>query len=104
ARAVGRSMEPRIHDGDYCIFRAKPEGTRQGKIVLAQYHGAADPETGGAFTVKRYRSEKELTDGSWRHTRLVLEPLNGSFEPVAFGPEDAGSVQIVAEFVGLVRG
>ena len=38
-RAVGRSMEPPIHDGDYCVFRAKPTGTRQGKIVLAQYRG-----------------------------------------------------------------
>ena len=41
-RAVGRSMEPRIHDGDYVVFRAKPAGTRQGKIVLVQYRGAAE--------------------------------------------------------------
>ena len=34
-RAVGRSMEPTIRDGDYLVFRAKPEGTRQDKIVLA---------------------------------------------------------------------
>ena len=49
-------MEPRIHDGDYCVFRAKPEGTRQGKIVLAQYRGPADPETGvcGAAVASRY--------------------------------------------------
>jgi hypothetical protein len=51
-RAVGRSMEPAIRDGDYLVFRAKPAGTRQGKIVLAQYRGPADPDTGGAFTVK----------------------------------------------------
>ena len=58
-RAVGRSMEPTIRDGDYVVFRAKPVGTRQGKIVLAQYRGPADPDTGGAFTVKRYSSEKQ---------------------------------------------
>ena len=45
-RAVGRSMEPMIHDGDFLVFRANPVGTRQGKIVLAQYRGPADPETG----------------------------------------------------------
>lgn len=28
ARAVGRSMEPRIHDGDYLVFRASPVGSR----------------------------------------------------------------------------
>jgi SOS-response transcriptional repressor LexA len=58
ARAVGRSMEPAIHDGDLLVFRANPVGTRQGKTVLAQYRGPADPETGGSFTVKRYSSEK----------------------------------------------
>lgn len=31
-------------------------------IVLAQYRGPADPETGGAFTVKRYTPEKEAND------------------------------------------
>ena len=63
-RAIGRSMEPSIRDGDYIVFRAKPAGTRQGKIVLAQYRGPADPDTGGAFTVKRYSSEKVIQ--SWQ--------------------------------------
>ena len=31
-RAVGRSMEPTIRDGDYIVFRAKPTGTRQGGL------------------------------------------------------------------------
>src|SRR5438552_3907205 len=67
ARAVGRSMEPTIRDGDYCVFRAKPEGSRQGKIVLVQYRGPADPETGGAYTVKRYASRSAAdAEGSWR--------------------------------------
>lgn len=52
ARAVGRSMEPTIRDGDYLVFRANPVGSRQGKIVLVQYRGPEDPETGGAYTVK----------------------------------------------------
>ncbi|MFR8553974.1 MAG: S24 family peptidase [Bacteroides cellulosilyticus] len=31
-QAVGHSMEPTIHDGDYCVFRSNPAGSRQGKI------------------------------------------------------------------------
>jgi uncharacterized protein len=38
-RAVDRSMEPTVRDGDYIVLRANPVGTRQGKIVLAQYQG-----------------------------------------------------------------
>jgi SOS-response transcriptional repressor LexA len=100
ARAVGRSMEPKIFDGDLLVFRAHPQGTRQGKIVLAQYRGPADPETGGAYTVKRYRSEKTGTpEGGWRHTKVILEPLNREFTPIVLEPEDESAVQIIAEYL-----
>jgi phage repressor protein C with HTH and peptisase S24 domain len=103
-RAVGRSMEPTIRDGDYLVFRAKPAGTRQGKIVLAQYRGPADPETGGSFTVKRYSSEKKADkEVGWRHTKVILSPTNPEFSPIILSGRDAESVQIVAEFLTVLR-
>ena len=104
-RAVGRSMEPEIQDGDYIVFRAQPAGTRQGKkIVLVQYRGPADPDTGGAFTVKRYRSEKKDSPGAgWRHTRVTLSPTNSEYDPIVLTDEDAMGVQVVAEFVAVLR-
>lgn len=103
ARAVGRSMEPRIRDGDYCVFRAKPEGSREGKIVLVQYRGPADPETGGAYTVKRY-SSRVVTEsgGGWRHARITLSPLNPDFKPIVLTPESEDDVQVLAEWVGVL--
>lgn len=101
-RAVGRSMEPAIRDGEYMVMRAKPSGTRQGKIVLAQYRGLGDPETGGSYTVKRYVAEKEPVDADgWRHSRVVLEPLNREFERLIF--EGADDVVVVAEFIAVLR-
>jgi type III restriction enzyme len=103
-RAVGRSMEPTIRDGDYLVFRSKPAGTRQGKIVLAQYRGPADPDTGSAFTVKRYSSEKEGDDeAGWRHTRVTLSPTNPAYSPIILSERDAGCVQVLAEFVTVLR-
>ena len=103
ARAVGRSMEPRIHDGDFCVFRAKPVGSRQGKIVLAQYRGPADPETGGSFTVKKYTSEKIVdAESSWRHTRVTLSPINPEYQPIVLTPESEDDVQILAEFLAVL--
>ena len=79
-------------------------GTRQGKIVLAQYRGPADPDTGGAFTIKRYSSEKQASgQGEWRHTRVVLSPTNPEYRPIILGPEDAGQVKVVAAFVSVLR-
>jgi SOS-response transcriptional repressor LexA len=104
ARAVGRSMEPAIYDGDLLVFRANPVGTRQGKIVLAQYRGSADPETGGTFTVKRYSSDKvRAEDGEWRHQRIVLSPLNKEFQPIVIPEDAADAFSVVAEFVAVLR-
>ena len=98
-------MEPTIQDGDYVVFRARPTGTREGKIVLAQYRGIADPDTGGAFTVKRYSSEKEaVKDEGWRHTRVVLSPLNPDYEPIVVSADEAEDIQIVAEFITVLSG
>ncbi|MEW6753371.1 MAG: type I restriction endonuclease [Candidatus Latescibacterota bacterium] len=103
AHAVGRSMEPRIHDGDLLVFRRGPAGTRQGMIVLAQYRGPADPETGGSFTVKCYSSEKAADGhGGWRHTRITLSPLNPEFDAIEVRPEDQDAFRVVAEFVGVL--
>jgi SOS-response transcriptional repressor LexA len=103
AKAVGRSMEPKIHSGDMLLFRSHPTGTRQGKIVLAQYRGAADPETGGAYTVKRYSSAKTVArDGGWAHTQVVLSPLNPDYEPIAITAADAEHIKIVAELLRVL--
>ena len=97
-------MEPTIRDGDYLVFRAKPAGTRQGKIVLAQYRGPADPDTGGAFTVKRYSSEKVRdADGGWKHRRVILAPTNRDYQSITLIESDAGSVNVLAEFITVLR-
>ena len=103
ARVVGRSMEPVINDGDLCVFRANPAGSRQGKTVLVQYRGASDPETGGAFTVKRYHSKKLVREGgSWEHEQITLEPLNGEFQPIVLTAKEEGDVAVAAEFLRVL--
>jgi len=104
-RAVGRSMEPAIRNGDFLVFRAKPAGSRSGKTVLVQYRGPADPDTGGAFTVKKYASVKEASgDHSWRHTRVTLSPTNPEYQAIVLTGEDAASVSVIAELVTVLRG
>ena len=104
ARAVGDSMLPKIHDGDFLVFRAEPEGTRQGKIVLAQYRGSHDPDTGGAYTVKKYNSTKTAgKHGQWQHREITLSPLNSKYKSVVLHPENESDFRIVAEFVKVLR-
>ena len=104
ARVVGKSMEPAIPDGAHCLFRAPVEGTRQGKIVLAQMRDAADTENGQRYTVKRYESEKAGDGISWRHREIRLKPVNPDYEPIVLTSADEGAVEVVAEVLEVVGG
>ncbi len=104
AQVVGKSMEPDIPDGSYCLFRAPVEGTRQGKTVLVQLRDATDPETDQRYTVKRYESEKAQQGDSWRHSKITLKPINPDFQPIVLTGAGEGELQVIAELVEVVRG
>jgi len=101
AQVVGRSMEPAIPSGAFCLFVAPVEGTRQGKIVLVQLRDTIDPETGGRYTVKRYESEKVRDGDSWRHKKIILKPINPEFQPLVLSSEE-GQFQVIAELVEVL--
>jgi len=104
ARVVGKSMEPAIPDGSYCLFAAPVTGTRQGKTVLVQLRDATDPETGERYTVKRYESEKTEDGDSWRHARITLKPNNPDFQSIVLSGADEGRIQVIAEMVEVLGG
>jgi SOS-response transcriptional repressor LexA len=103
AQVVGKSMEPAIPDGAYCLFAAAVTGTRQGKTVLAQLRDATDPETGERYTVKRYESEKVRDGESWRHTKIILKPVNPDFESIVLTGAE-GQFQVIAELLEVLGG
>lgn len=101
SQVVGESMNRRVPNGAWCLFRAKPAGTRQGKVVVVQHRGIEDPETGGRYTVKVYRSEKvPAEDGGWRHERIWLCPDSDhpGYEPIEIDPLEGG-FQVIAEML-----
>lgn len=80
-QAVGHSMEPKINDGDYCVFeRCTPDnaGSRDGKIVLAKDITEFDDDYSGRFTIKRYHRVSdtlvELRSINAGHPTFALEP------------------------------
>jgi HNH endonuclease/Peptidase S24-like len=104
-QVVGKSMEPTIRDGAYCVFRAGVSGTRQNRILLVQKRDFTDPETGGGYTVKRYQSKKTTTGEGWSHKRIRLIPDNpdrAAFPVLEFTPEDDADMRVIAEFVQVL--
>ena len=107
ARVEGRSMEPTIPDGSYCLFRAERGGTREGKLVLVWHRGCTDPALGGEFSVKKYTSTKTEVpdDGSWSHREIRLQPLNPdpAYSDLVFNPSAEGDLRVVGEFVCVLE-
>jgi phage repressor protein C with HTH and peptisase S24 domain len=98
ARIQGHSMEPRIPDGSLCVFRRNVVGSRNGKLVLVRDSELADENR---FTVKRYLSEKDVTENGYAQRRIRLISLNPSY-PSWDLDEDSDKYQIVAEFVRVL--
>jgi len=105
ARVQGDSMEPEIPNGSYCLFRQPRGGSRQGRKLLVWHSGISDPHTGGQYTLKVYTSEKALAgEEGWRHTKIVLKPLNPVHQPIELTPESEEQVRVIAEFVDVISG
>jgi superfamily II DNA or RNA helicase len=102
-RVVGRSMEPTIPDGSLCVFRSSVGGTRQGRVLLVQKRDLTDPETGGSYTVKRYRSSKTKTTEGWTHESIELIPDNKEFFTLRFVADEEAELRVIAEFVGVLK-
>lgn len=102
--AEGDSMDPKIHDGDLCVFDASGAGSRDGKIVLAKAKDKSDPHA-SSFTIKKYHSEKVATEeGGWAHSQITLSPLNPDYSPIVINAEetDVDDFKIYGEFVGKI--
>lgn len=85
--AKGDSMLPKIKDGDICVFEWYNAGTRNDEIVLTQSR-EYDPEYGGKYTIKRYHSEKVVSEEGWQHTKVELRPLNPDFDTIELTEDD----------------
>lgn len=102
-KAVGKSMQPSIDDGDFCIFKANAPGSRNGKIVLVQHYNYYDSENAGRYSIKKYTSESKYdeTTGEWKYEKTVLKPLNYDYDPIVIEEEDG--FKVIGEFVDIVK-
>lgn len=105
AKVVGRSMETAIPDGSWALFRLFPDGippaatALDGRRVVVELRDAADPETGGRYTLKRWRVSATDADGG--AVEIELRPDSPGFSPIRMRRED-GDIRVIAEFLEVV--
>jgi DUF2075 family protein len=105
AQVVGESMNRRVANGSWCLFRSDPGGSRNGKVVVVQHRSIQDPDFAGGVTIKRYEStRREHEDGTWSHERIVLRPdstMEG-FRAIVLEPEDCSELRVLGELVAVL--
>lgn len=99
AKVTGRSMEPLIPDGAYCLFQFKAPQLRNDMVAVFQLHDSEDPESGGHYTVKRLKfSRRNTADGITRIATLL--PENPAFQPISVNQDN---VKFIAEFLEVLQ-
>ena len=103
AQVIGESMNKRIPNGSWCLFREPSDGSRNGKVVIVQSRDLQDPDTGGQHTVKIYRSEKTQNDDSWSHRSIRLEPDSNdtAFQALLLDDDTSADLKVIGEFVAI---
>lgn len=104
-QVVDESMNRRIPNGSWCLFKGNPGGTREGKTVLVQHRDIQDAEMGGHFTVKEYHSEKaDSGEEELLHTRIVLRPRTTAlgYKDIVLENDQAGELRVIGEFLATL--
>ena len=85
-RIKGKSMEPRIKEGDVVIVRVQPD-VESGEVAIVKVNG----DSATCKVLKKYAD------------MLVLLPLNPTFEPQEYTKEDVKTlpVQVIGKVVEL---
>jgi transcriptional regulator with XRE-family HTH domain len=97
AQVIGRSMSPTVPHGALALFRSPVTGPLEGRVVLAETRDHIDPETGGAYVLKRVGSVEMKPRGG---LLLKLRSDNPDFAPlrVELGTDGGDSeLRILAE-------
>lgn len=99
-KVVGESMNKKIPNSSYCLFKQDEGGSRNGKIVLVESTSINDSEFGSGYTVKEYHSIKNVSDEGWKHETIRLKPLSNleEYEDIVLSEDDLLNFKIVGIF------
>ena len=104
-KVVGESMNKRIPNGSYCLFKQDEGGSRNGKIVLVESTDINDSEFGSGYTVKEYQSIKNVSDDEWRHESIILKPMSTieEYSDIVLSEDDLRNFRVVGIFDKVIE-
>lgn len=104
-KVVGESMNIKIPNGSYCLFRRDEVGSRNGKIVLLESTTIQDAEFGSGYTVKEYHSKKCIESESRQHQSIKLKPLsfNSKYRNIEIKEHEIKNLKVLGVFLSVLE-
>lgn len=99
-KVVGESMNKIIPNDSICLFRKYSGGSRDGRIVLVEHSSIQDTDFGSSYTLKEYRSKKNIENDSWSHTSIILKPLsyNKDYVDIELSHDELVDLRVIGVF------
>ena len=96
----GESMNKKIPNGSYCLFKKDTGSSREGKIVLVEHYAIQDSDFGAGYTVKEYSSTKKTEGELWSHESITLKPIsyNSSYSAIKLSEDELIGLKVVGVF------
>lgn len=99
-KVIGESMNKKIPNGSYCLFKKDEGGSREGKIVLVESTNINDSDFGSGYTVKEYHSKKSYLDDGWLHESITLKSLSTKegYKDIQLSNDDLNKFKVIGIF------
>lgn len=97
---IGESMNKVIPNGSICLFRKYSGGSRNGQIVLVEHTSIQDPDFGSGYTIKEYRSKKNIENEQWHHQSITLKPLSydSEYKDIEIEQDELSELKVIGIF------
>jgi phage repressor protein C with HTH and peptisase S24 domain len=104
-KVIGESMNKKIPNGSFCLFKQDEGGTRNGRIVLVESTNIHDSEFGSGYTVKEYHSKWSNSNEERKHESIVLKPLstNPKYSEIELSEDELNNFRIVGIFEKVIE-
>jgi SOS-response transcriptional repressor LexA len=104
-KVIGESMNKKIPNGSYCLFKQDEGGTRNGRIVLVESTNIHDSEFGSGYTVKEYHSEWSNSNDERKHESIVLKPLSTDpdYSEIELHKDELNNFRVVGIFEKVIE-
>lgn len=103
-QVIGESMNKKIENGSWCLFKKYSGGSSEGKIVLVEHYDIQDSDFGAGYTIKSYHSKKLITDESWSHKSITLKPLSfdSNYKDIVLDKDEINKLKVIGEFITIL--